>query len=82
MKHSHRVHSSKRNLSPKAKSLPKERREGEQQCKGEAGLGLGSHPNADSHIISLLKPLPCKTPGSWPTYHVCSREQAKQSWVA
>lgn len=38
MKHSHRVHSSKRNLSPKAKSFPVERREANTGgCSGADG---------------------------------------------
>lgn len=37
MKHSHRVHSSKRNLSPKAKSFPVERKEGNTEGCAEHG---------------------------------------------
>lgn len=40
MKHSHRVHSSKRNLSPKAKSFPVERKEGNTE-HGTSNVGEG-----------------------------------------
>ena len=44
MKHSHRVHSSKRNLSPKAKSSPVERREGSREGCAELTVWMGAMP--------------------------------------
>lgn len=44
MKHSHRVHSSKRNLSPKAKSSPVERREGNGGGRTELAMWMGVMP--------------------------------------
>lgn len=44
MKHSHRVHSSKRNLSPKAKSFPAERREGSGEGHAELAVWMGAMP--------------------------------------
>lgn len=44
MKHSHRVHSSKRNLSPKAKSSPVERREGSREGCAELAVWMGAMP--------------------------------------
>lgn len=44
MKHSHRVHSSKRNLSPKAKSSPVERREGNREERTELAMWMGAMP--------------------------------------
>ena len=44
MKHSHRVHSSKRNLSPKAKSFPVERKEGNTEGCTELAVWMGVTP--------------------------------------
>lgn len=44
MKHSHRVHSSKRNLSLKAKSYPVERKEGNTEGQTELAVWMGETP--------------------------------------